>query len=76
MPQLRRKATGRPDQQTEEVEHMTGTIEGSTDLVDEWPVGAELALTNVGCAAGKADRELDAGIARLQAIDTHLCPED
>lgn len=55
---------------------MNGTIEGSTELLDEWPVGAELAMSNMGCAAGKATRELDAGIARLQAINTHLCPEE
>jgi hypothetical protein len=72
----RRKATGRPDQQTEEVTHVQGTISGNVELVDEWPEGAELAASEVGVAAQAASVDIDARLAGLAQLDTHLCPDE
>lgn len=71
----RRKASGRPDQRTEEVQRMQGTISGSTDLVSEFPEGQLLAVSEEGVAAQAASVDIDARLARLAELDTHLYPE-
>lgn len=55
---------------------MQGTIAGSVELVDEWPVGAELAAGEVGVAAEAASVDIEARLASLAQLDTHLCPDD
>ncbi|HEY2101502.1 MAG TPA: hypothetical protein VGH72_33900 [Pseudonocardia sp.] len=71
-----RKATGNPPQQTEEIERMNGTINGTTDLVPEFPEGEELGLSVLGRLAAAADVSIEERLAALRQLDLSLSPDE